>query len=317
MSNKIFFALAIFLFLINVCPCDAETANLDVKISVPAVMSHNNIVFARYDTWPQAELKMDIYAVNDNKKHPAVILIPGGAWVAAPREVVQYIAFKLAENNFVAAGIEYRLIGGVNYVDVIGDVKAAVRYIKANADKFNIDKDKIAVMGFSAGGYLANMLGVTGSIDKFNFGDNLDQSSEVQAVIDCFGITDFTRTADDYSDEKRGIYYSPSSFLSLFVNGVAGIKNHTGGGILANHETAQDANVLNYIDKNTPPFLIFHGNADKTVSLSQSQILYDELVKNKIPADFYIINGGEHDAVYFHQPEVFKIILDFLNKVFK
>lgn len=309
--RKIFALL--FVFLLSTFAASAE--NIDVKISVPGVGISENIEFAKYDTWPQASLKMNIFAPADGKKHPAVVFIPGGAWIAAPKVSGYYLCMKLAENGFAAASIEYRVIGAADYTEIIADAKAAVRFLRANADKFNIDADKIAAMGQSAGGYLAVMLGVAG--DRFNSGDNLNQSSAVQAVVDFFGPTDLTKIADDYSDEKKAIYYSPSSFPSIFANGIAAYKNRKGGSILDTPETAHDSNPLNYISKNTPPFLIFHGDSDKTVSPSQSKILHEALNANGIDSTLYIINGGEHDGKYFYQPEVMKIITDFLNRVLK
>lgn len=318
MLNKKIFALCLVIFLTNVNLVAANTENIiDVEISEPAISVNNNVVFAKYRTWPQAELTMDIFVPGDNEKHPAVIFIPGGAWLAAPKGAFYQMPFKLAENNFVTACIEYRLIGAADYTEIIGDAKAAVRYLRAHADEFNIDKNKIAVIGSSVGGYLATMLGVTSGIKKFDFGDNIDQSSEVQAVVDFFGPTDLTKIADDYSDESKKLYYSPSSFVSLFANGVSVYKNRKGGSILDNPETAKETNPLNYISKNTPPFLIFHGDNDETVSPSQSKILHDTLTENKINSALYIINGGGHSEIYFYQPKPLKIIIDFLNRVLK
>ena len=301
------------LLAVNAACCMAESIN--VEISVPEIAIHPEVVFARYYAWPETALKMDIVAPADGAKHPVVILIPGGAWLTASRYTWYQMAVKLAENGFTAASIEYRLIGAANYSEIIGDAKAAVRYLRAHADELNIDGSKIAVMGASAGGYLAVMLGVTGDkTEKFTFGDNLDQSSAVQAVIDCFGPTDLTRLADDLSDERKKDYASPSSFPSVFVNGIAGYKGRHGGSVLETPTTAQDSNPLNYIGKNTPPFLIFHGDSDKTVSVSQSKILHEALTAHNIDSTLYIINGGEHATKYFHQPEVLRIILDFLNR---
>ena len=310
--RKIFAVL--FALLLSTLTASAE--NIDVKISVPEVGISENIEFAKIETWPEASLKMSIFAPSDGKKHPAVVFIPGGAWIAAPKESGYYLCMKLAENGFVAASIEYRLIGAADYTEIISDAKAAVRFLRANSDKFGIDSNKIAAMGQSAGGYLAVMLGVTGN-DKFSSGDNLNQSSEVQAVVDFFGPTDLTRIADDYSDEKKAVYYSLSSFPSIFVNGVAGYKNRKGGSVLDNPQTASDSNPLNYISKKTPPFLIFHGDSDKTVSPSQSKILHEALTAKGIESTLYIIKGGEHDGKYFYQPGVLKIITDFLHRVLK
>ncbi len=306
-------AMLVLLVCLNAACCMAET--IDVEITEPSVSLYEDVLFARYDTWPQAELTMNIFAPMDGKKHPAVILIPGGAWITAPKSVWYLLALKLAEHGFVAAPIEYRVIGAADYTEIIGDAKAAVRYLRAHADRFGIDEGKIAAMGASAGGYLAVMLGVTGDRpEKFTFGDNLGQSSAVQAVIDCFGPTDMTRTAEDLSDERKKDYASPSSFPSVFVNGIAGYKGRHGGNVSDNPETARDSNPLNYIDGKTPPFLIFHGDSDKTVSLSQSKILHEALTAHNIDSTLYIINGGEHDTVYFNQPSVVKIIVDFLNR---
>ncbi|MBQ3458573.1 MAG: prolyl oligopeptidase family serine peptidase, partial [Synergistaceae bacterium] len=98
---------------------------------------------------------------------------------------------------------------------------------------------------------------------------------------DFLGPTDLTKIADDYSDEKKALYYSASSFPSIFVNGVTVYKDRKGGSVLDTPETANDANPLNYVSKNAPPFLIFHGDSDKTVSPSQSKILHNALIKTE------------------------------------
>ena len=161
------------------------------------------------------------------------------------------------------------------------------------------------------------MIGVTEGVEKFNFGENLEQSSEVQAVVDFFGPSDLTKMGADYSEEIQKGFTSASSGVSLLANGLSAYKNNTGGSILDTPETAKATNPITYINKNAPPFLIFHGNKDTTVSPSQSKILYDALIKNNVETDYYVINGGEHDLKYFYQPKTFKIIVDFLNRTLK
>ena len=311
------FALVAVIFLLNMTCAAAKNKVIEVESSVPEIGLHQNVMFAQYFTWPESRLQMDIYLPPTQEKAPAVIFAPGGWWLTAPKAAGIQICYQLAQAGFVAASIEYRLIGTVNYVESIGDVKAAIRYLRANADKFNIDKDKIAVLGMSAGGYLASMVGVTSGEKKFEFGDNLDQSSEVQAAVDIFGPTDLTRIADDYNADKQKLYYSPASPPSLLVNGVPCYKGNRGGSILDTPETARESNPINHIGKNTPPFLIMHGNADTTISPSQSKIFYDALIKNGVDADYYVLNGGEHNAVHFYQPKTFNIIVDFLNRVLR
>ena len=105
--------------------------------------------------------------------------------------------------------------------------------------------------------------------------------------------------------------------LLLIANGVPCYKGNRGGSILDTPETAKDSNPINHIGKNTPPFLIMHGNADTTVSPSQSKIFYDALIKNGVDVDYYVVNGGEHNAAHFYQPKTFGIIIDFLNRVLR
>lgn len=315
--KKIFIALvAVVMFVTSTCAA-AKSEIIDVEDIVPEIGLHQNVTFAQYFTWPESRLQMDIYMPAVKQKVPAVIFVPGGWWLTAQKVAGMQICVQLAQAGFVAATIDYRTIGTANYIDSIGDVKAAIRYLRANADKFNIDKNKIAVIGMSAGGYLATMVGVTSGVDKFNFGDYLDERVDVQAVVDIFGPTDLTKVAADYPKAKQDMYNSPGAPPALFVNGVPCYKDSKGGSLLDTPETAKDSNPLTYIDKNTPPFLIMNGNADKTVSPSQNKILYDALIKHGIDAEHYIINGGDHYAAYFYQPKTFGIIVDFLNRVLK
>ena len=315
MLRKIFLSFVLLIFFISTCSAKSEI--LDVEIVEPEISVQQNITFAQYFTWPQNRLTMDIFRPATKEKTPAIIFVPGGWWLTSPKDAGTKIAMKLAAEGFAVASIEYRHIVEANYIDIIGDVKAAVRYIRAHADEFNIDKNKIAIMGASAGGYLSTMVGVTGGIKKFDFGENLNQSSEVQAVIDIFGPSDLTKIAADYSDDMQKIYNSASGGSSLLVNGMGGYKNNKGGSILDTPETAKDSNPITYINKNTPPFLIFHGNADKTISPSQSKILYDALTEKGVDCDYYIINGGGHNFKYFYQPKIFNIIVNFLNRTLK
>ena len=315
-KNFLITVIVAVIFFMNTT-CAAKSGVIDVESSVQEIGCHQNVTFAQYFTWPESRLQMDIYLPATQEKSPAVIFVPGGWWLTAPKVAGIQICYQLAQAGFVAASIEYRHIGTANYIESIGDVKAAIRYLRAHADNFNIDKDKIAVMGMSAGGYLASMVGVTSGIAKFDFGDNLDESSAVQAVVDIFGPTDLNHIADDFSAETQKMYYSSASPISLFVNGVPCYRGNRGGNLREMPVTALEANPIHYVGTNTPPFLIMHGNADKIVSPSQSKLLYDELSGRGLDADYYILNGGEHNAAHFYQPTTFKIIVDFLNRVLR
>ena len=315
MLKKIFFLIAFFL-LWGCTSGDARSETISVDLTVPEIAVRQDVTYAQYLAWPEARLKMDLLLpMKGDKKSPAVIFIPGGWWVVSPKAAGSQFTYRLAEEGYAVASIEYRLIAAANYREILGDVKAAVRYLRAHAEELNIDKDRIAVMGVSAGGYLAAMAGVTGGIREFDFGDNMEESSRVQAVIDIFGPTDLTRVAADYSREKQQSYASPGSPLSLLVNGAGGYKGNKGESLLDTPETATAACPLTYIGKDTPPFLIMHGTADTTISPSQSKHLWEALEQQGIYAEHYSIEGADHQFKYFFQPKAFSIILSFLHKV--
>jgi acetyl esterase/lipase len=308
-------ALVLALCLVAIPAAEAKTGIIEIETGTVDVGLHQDVTYAQYMGWPESRLKMDIYIPNNGQKSAAVVFIPGGWWLTTPKSAGVQMGTKLAEEGFAVASIEHRLLAAANYKDVIGDVKAAIRYLRAHADELNIDKNRIAVMGTSAGGYLATMAGVTGDTRDFDFGENLDQESRVQAVVDFFGPTDLTKTGADYSEDVQRLYASPGSPVSLLANGTPIYKNNTGGSILETPDTALATNPMTYIGKNTPPFLIMHGNADKTVSHSQSDLLYNALEQNGTYAEYYTINNGEHRFKYFIQPKTFRIIVDFLNRV--
>lgn len=314
MSKKFFLVIALLVFVNSTCVAKSEVINVEEEI--PEILGQTE-TYAKYSAWPQADLQMSIFRPNTNEKTPAIIFVPGGWWIVAPKDAGNQLLWKLAESGFAVAGIEYRTIVQANYVDIVGDVKAAVRYLRAHADELNIDENKIAIMGASAGGWLASMVGVTDGVEKFDFGENLNQSSKVQAVIDIFGPSDLTKIGADYSADIQSRYTSAGGAVSLLANGMAGFKNNKGGSILNTPETAKATNPITYINEKTPPFLIFHGNKDTTISPSQSKILYDALTKKGIDAKLYFVNGAGHEFKYFYQPKTFNIIVDFLNRVFK
>ncbi len=316
MLKKICTLFAVLWFVtFSFAEADGKVISIETDVSEIAV--HQDLTYAQYWTWPENRLKMDLYLPTNQEKVPAVIFVPGGWWITTPKGVVTQMGCRLAEAGFAVASIEHRPIAEANYKEVIGDVKAAIRFLRAHADEWKIDKDRIAVMGASAGAYLSVMTGVTGGVEKFDFGDNLDQDSNVQAVVDIFGPTDLTRIAADYPEDKQRLYASPGSPASILVNGAAVYKGNRGGSILDTPETASDANPLTYIDESTPPFLIMHGNADTTISPSQSKLLYEALQEKGVYAEYYIVDGGEHRFTYFYQPKAFRIIVDFLNRVFR
>jgi acetyl esterase/lipase len=262
-------------------------------------------------------LKMDMLIPEHVRKRTIVVYVPGGGFVVAAKEGALNLRTYVAEAGFVVASVEYRTTrDGANYRDGVEDVKAAIRYLRANAGRYGIDASSVVVWGESAGGYLAAMVGVTNDNTSFAAGDNPNQSSDVQGVIDDFGASDISKIAADFdAGTQRAIYTNE------------GIINYIGKASEANtldlRIAATVANPITYVHANAPPFLIFHGNRDRMVSPSQTLILNDALVTAGARSKRYIVDGAAHGDLSFmgdahsgllwSTNQVMNLMVEFLN----
>ena len=225
---------------------------------------------------------------------PVIVWIHGGGWQAGSKDNCPAAAF--ATQGYAVASINYRLSQHAQFPAQIEDCKAAIRWLRANAAKYHFDPDHIGVWGASAGGHLVALLGTTGDMKKWDVGDNLNQSSRVQAVVDFFGPTDF-RTI-------KGGAESPVSKL-------------LGGPIADNKEKAAQASPITYVAKGDPPFLIMHGDMDPTVAVSQSEKLAEALKKAGDDVTLKVLPGAKHGGREFASSENRKIIREFFDKHLK
>lgn len=223
-------------------------------------------------------LSMNLLLPAAERPAPLIIWIVGGAWVScnSARNLPQLVRF--AEQGYAVAAIEYRLAHEARFPAQIEDVKSALRFLRANADKYGIDGSRVGVWGHSAGGQLAALLGVTGGSPEFETADDLQQSTRVQAVVDFSGPIDIEL---DFQSE----FHMPVMALML------------GGTIRMKPELARSTNPTHYLDgREIPPFLIVHGDADTTVPLRQSRILHDALTQADIPSEFCVLSGTGHST---------------------
>lgn len=251
---------------------------------------------------------MRINHFGSKETYPAVLFVSGGGFMANGKNnsVQQRVA--LAEAGYVVASIECRVVPTALFPSPLEDVKTAVRYLRANAQKWGIDPNHIAVMGESAGGYLAALVGTTSGTKTFDKGEYLEQSSDVQAVIDLYGLSDLTRVGADFPESVQKVHESPAAPEALLLNGAA---------VKETPEKAAAANPINYISKATPPFLLMHGDQDNVVSPSQTELLHQALIKNGIDSTRYIVKGAGHNGPEFYQPELIQVMINFLDQVLK
>jgi acetyl esterase/lipase len=220
---------------------------------------------------------MDIYRPQEPGLRPAILAIHGGGFRAGSRKGYEATCKTLAEHGYVCATADYRLAPRFPFPDAVYDVKAAVRYLRANASRLGIDPTRIGVMGGSAGGHLALFLGVTGNVPEFEGGGpNRDQSSRVTVVVDYFGPSDLTKS--------YGRSVDAGEVLPLFL-----------GGDLAHARAAHlRASPLNWVTPDAAPTLAIQGTKDRYVNYEQSVWIVDRLLAAGVVAELETIDGADH-----------------------
>ena len=219
-----------------------------------------------------------------NKPLPVIAFIHGGAWRAGNKNGGLNKLYEfLTSGEYVGVSIGYRLSQHAKWPAQIHDCKAAIRWIKANANKFGLDGDRIAVHGTSAGGHLVSMLGTSAGVKELegSLGPHTNQSTKVRCVIDYFGPTNFLLMNDFESRIDHDAAGSPESQL-------------VGGAIQKNKKLTLKANPISYVDKSDAPFLIMHGTKDMLVPYNQSVILHKALKSAGVPSVFLTVKGGGH-----------------------
>jgi acetyl esterase/lipase len=240
--------------------------------------------------------RLDLYLPEKAEgRLPVVVWIHGGAWYAGSKEWCRALPF--VARGYAVASINYRLSQHAIFPAQIEDCKAAIRWLRANAAKYHLDPAHIGVWGESAGGHLVALLGTAGGVKEFEGrGGNLDQSSRVQCVVDWFGPTELTLMGIEGDP--------PHSPVALLIGGPA----------QENKEKARKASPLTYVDKNSAPFLIMHGDNDNIVPLRQSELLAKALKKAGVEVKLEVIKGNGHGGPGFNSLESRQLIEKFFAK---
>jgi acetyl esterase/lipase len=221
---------------------------------------------------------MDIFRPkNAGGPLPTVLCIHGGGFRAGSRASYHALAIKLAQRGYVAATASYRLSPRHQFPAAVEDVKAAVRFLRANAAKYGIDADHIGATGGSAGGHLVLMLGLTGDSKAFDgYGPNPEHSAKVQAVVNYYGPTDFTKSYGKSVDAHL--------VLPLWL----------GGDLEHERKYHQIASPLHYANPLAAPLLSIHGTEDKYVEHAQSVWLTERLKEMGAQAELLTLPGAGH-----------------------
>lgn len=258
--------------------------------------------------------KLDIYYPNEGKgPFPVIISIHGGAFKFGDKaDTMLNPMLEGVKRGYVVISINYRLSGEAKWPAQINDVKAAIKFIRANAEKLNIEPNKIAVWGGAGGGFLAALAGTSGdvkSLEDPNFG-NENVSSKVQAVVDWFGPINFIPL-----NEQRKV---------LGLNALKHIEEDSFEPIVNDQiitdipRIIESANPAEYITSDDPPFYIESGMADASVPYLLGKEFADKLkAKSKNEVIFEALAGAKYDDPAFGSQKNLDKIYAFLDRQLK
>ncbi len=262
-----------------------------------------------YITGGDPAQKLDLYLPEhaSDRPLPLVIWIHGGGWEAGSKDGC-YLQF-LVGQGYAAASIEYRFSQKALFPAQIQDCQAAIRWLRANSKKYNLDAKHFGVGGDSAGGHLAALVGTAGGKKAFApTGGNENQSDRVQAVVDFYGPADFNTVM---SQGRRR--QNQRVRLQLQLHGDP-YSQLIGVNLGADSAKGDAVSPVHFVSRTTPPFLILHGTVDSLVPFAQNVELLDSLHKAGVEAMLQPFQGSGHGGVAFNYPAVHKLIKDFFDK---
>lgn len=250
-----------------------------------------NVVYCTPDNSPQ---KMDVYFPAAGGPWPVLVYVHGGAWMHGDKSEAAMFARLMTAQAYLVASVNYHLYPEAQFPAMIEDVKCAVRSLRANAAQYNLDPNRVGAVGVSAGGHLVSLLGTTDASAGWDVGEYLEQSSRVQAVIAMAGVMDLSQK---------------------FPNADIEAMKRVGFG----EYNVVEASPISHVTLDDPPFLLIHGDHDELVPVEQSQLMYDRLVQENVPAQLVVVKNASHS---FTAPggmmptvgEINQIILNFLAK---
>jgi acetyl esterase/lipase len=256
-------------------------AFLVLPLLAPRSISAGEVIFEQsieYSNPDDQHLQLNLARPKEvDKRVPAVLCIHGGGFRAGKRERWDQLCQQLAERGYVAATVTYRLAPKYPFPAAVHDVKAAIRWLRAHANEYSIDPDRIGVVGDSAGGHLAQFLGVTGDLPEFEgAGGNADQSTRVSCVVNYYGPSDLTKS--------YGKSVDAAEVLPLWL----------GGDDTQEHHRHVLASPLNWVTPAAAPTLLLHGTEDPYVNHEQAVWIRDRLQAVDVEVKLLTLEGAGH-----------------------
>ncbi len=266
---------SLFLLASALCWAQAPNATVDANIS--------------YDTHPQTLVDIYIPKGASTGKRPAAIVIHGGGWVGGAKAgAVDRFVTPLIDQGFVVANVEYRLGPAAPAPAAVNDVLKAVHWFRDNAGRWNVDTKRLVVIGDSAGGHLALMVGMTPKSAK------LGPTSKVAAVVNFYGITDVEDQLQGANMRKYAVTWLPEQENRM--------------------DLARRVSPMSYVRKDVPAILTVHGNSDETVPYDHGVLLTKALRDVNGDAEMISVPGGKHGFTPTELSGIWPQIFQFLRK---
>jgi acetyl esterase/lipase len=280
-----------------------------VRSAEPEVVRKSDLTYATVGGEP---LQLDLAAPKAGGPHPAVVCLHGGAWRVGSRKHLSQphpwadvgvpgksLLDVLAAHGFVAVSVSYRLAPKDKFPAQLRDARTAVRYLRANAKSLDVDPDRIAALGVSAGGHLAALVGTVDE-EPLAAGDPYPgRSSRVSCVVDFFGPADLTLYAATPGVER--IFFRPL----------------LGGLSKDQPDLYRKASPIEHVTADDPPFLIVHGTADLLVPIIHSERLHKKLTEAGVKSEFLAVKGEGHGWVGPAAAETTEAAVKFLTQHLK
>jgi acetyl esterase/lipase len=269
------------------------------RAAQPKVAS--NLCFAEVDGH---RLLLDLYLPADTAQPPLLVWVHGGAWRGGSRANPP-LGF-LVDQGYAVASVDYRLSPVARFPAQVHDIKAAIRYLRARQSEHGYDAGRVAILGSSAGGHLAALVGVSNGHAELEgkVGEHANQSSHVQAIVD---------------------YYGPTNIMSILKQStphglsvrVPALELLLGGQPENLPELARLASPVEHADPTDPPLLLLHGDQDPQVPINQSHELVGAYKQHGLKARLEVVYGGAHGGPGFFDAQRQELVKSFLDRHLK
>jgi acetyl esterase/lipase len=255
----------------------------------------------KYASVGARDLLLDLYLPRSEEKSRLVVWIHGGAWHSGSKENPP---LQIVESGYALASVEYRLTPEARFPANVHDIKAAFRFLRGNASKYGYRADKVAIFGASAGGHLAALVGVTNGVEALEgtLGEYTSISSDVQAIVDAYGPTNFLTILEQSTPHGIGVR-APAMAL-LFGD----VPDRT-------EEPMKLASPVFHVDKDDPPLLLLHGDRDIQAPINQAHELQGKYEENGLRAEMFVAHGVGHSSEVY--TENWGVVERFLSSVLK